>query len=183
MKMKYYALALAAALILGICGVLFIFPAPENVADVAKINDMIQNGQLVDNAAFADTLARWQSYRTRLQIGMIALLFLVTAVAAVFLFSLDRRILRPFQLMRGFARRVAAGELDVPLEMDRSNAFGAFTESFDLMREELRRARENESASERSKRELVASLSHDIQTPVASIEAVAELMEVTAGEG
>jgi signal transduction histidine kinase len=50
------------------------------------------------------------------------------------------------------------------------------------MRDELRRAKESERAAQRSKRELVASLSHDIQTPVASIKAVAELMEVTADD-
>ena len=83
--------------------------------------------------------------------------------------------------MKAFAQRVAAGELDTPLEMDRRNVFGAFTESFDLMREELRRARINEQAAEQSKRELVASLSHDIQTPISSIKAVTEVMEVTAG--
>jgi signal transduction histidine kinase len=82
--------------------------------------------------------------------------------------------------MRAFANKVAAGELDVPLDMDKHNVFGAFTESFDLMRTELLQARENEHAAGQSKQELVASLSHDIQTPVASIQAVAELMEITA---
>lgn len=83
---------------------------------------------------------------------------------------------RPFARMRAFARRVAAGDLDVPLAMDRGNLFGPFTESFDLMRSELARARENERRADLSKKELVASLSHDIKTPVASIQAVAELM-------
>jgi signal transduction histidine kinase len=60
--------------------------------------------------------------------------------------------------------------------MDRHGRFGAFTESFDLMREELKKARENERNADRSKKELVASLSHDIKTPVASIKATTELM-------
>jgi signal transduction histidine kinase len=73
---------------------------------------------------------------------------------------------------------VAAGELDFPLEMDKGNQFGAFTESFDLMRDELAKARENERLANESKKELVASLSHDIKTPVASIKAVSEIMSV-----
>ncbi len=64
--------------------------------------------------------------------------------------------------------------------MDKHGVFGAFTESFDLMREELKRAQENERNAERSKKELVASLSHDIKTPVASIRAAAEFMLVAA---
>jgi len=71
------------------------------------------------------------------------------------------------------------GNLDVPLEMDRHSSFGAFSESFDIMREELKKARENEYAADRSKKELVASLSHDIKTPVASIKAATELMLVS----
>ena len=47
---------------------------------------------------------------------------------------------------------------------------------FDLLREELQCARQREYESNRSKKELVATLSHDIKTPVASIKAVSELM-------
>lgn len=32
------------------------------------------------------------------------------------------------------------GILDMPLLMDKSNMFGAFTESFDIMREELNKS-------------------------------------------
>jgi len=71
------------------------------------------------------------------------------------------------------------GNLDIPLEMDKNERFGAFTESFDMMREELKKARENEHAADRSKKELVASLSHDIKTPVASIKATTELMLIS----
>jgi len=48
-----------------------------------------------------------------------------------------------------------------------------------MMREELKRARDNEYAADRSKKELVASLSHDIKTPVASIKAATELMLIS----
>lgn len=73
---------------------------------------------------------------------------------------------------------MAAGNLDVPLEMDKQNIFGPFTESFDLMRSELKRSKKNEYLANQSKKELVASLSHDIKTPVASIQAITELMLV-----
>jgi len=182
MKIGYYGIALLLIMALGICGVLFLFPVPKDAVDVAKINDMIQSGNTIDKAAFSDMLEQWQIYRKNLQISLIAILVLLTGISAVFLFILRQKILQPFQQMRGFAQRVAAGELDIPLLMDKENAFGAFTESFDLMREELRRAKENERAAEQSKRELVASLSHDIQTPLSSIKAVAELMEVTADQ-
>ena len=84
-------------------------------------------------------------------------------------------VIRPFGKLKGFAERVAGGNLDIPLEMDRQNLFGAFTESFDIMRSELKSARIAEAQAQQSKKELVAKLSHDIKTPVASIKAVSEV--------
>ena len=77
--------------------------------------------------------------------------------------------------MKGFAERIAEGNFDIPLEMDRKNLFGAFTESFDIMRSELKKARMAEAQANASKNELVARLSHDIKTPVASIKAASEV--------
>lgn len=92
-----------------------------------------------------------------------------------YMIYLQKRIVRPFQKLEGFAERIAGGSLDVPLEMDRKNLFGAFTESFDIMRSELKKARLAEARANADKKELVARLSHDIKTPVASIKAASEV--------
>ena len=86
-------------------------------------------------------------------------------------------VIRPFGKMKEFASAVAAGDLDKPLEMDKKNIFGAFTESFDIMRDELAISRQREYEANVSKRELIAQLSHDIKTPVASIKAMSEVLE------
>lgn len=88
------------------------------------------------------------------------------------------RLIRPFRQLEIFAGQVAKGNLDFPLPVKKHNYFGAFTESFDLMREELKRAKESEYQANRSKKELVAELSHDIKTPVATIRATCEVMQV-----
>ena len=86
------------------------------------------------------------------------------------------RILHPFYNLREFAGHIARGNFDFPLRMEKDNYFGEFTQSLDIMREELGKAKENERLASESKKELVAKLSHDIKTPIASIKAVAELM-------
>ena len=92
-------------------------------------------------------------------------------------------MIRPFRKLKGFAERIAGGNLDIPLEMDKKNLFGAFTESFDIMRSELKKARIAEAQANASKKELVAKLSHDIKTPLASIKAVSEVgLAVTGNE-
>ncbi len=105
---------------------------------------------------------------------------IIAATSILLYLYCEKRILSPFRKLQSFAWHIAAGNLDVPLEMDRNNLFGAFTESFDLMREELHNSREKEREADRSKKELVASLSHDIKTPVASIKSATELMLFTA---
>lgn len=137
------------------------------------------NGRIVGRVIFtnasSDDLARQR--QALLTAGALLLIFPLLFCAGFALY-LRRKLIRPFRKLDGFARRVAAGNLEIPLEMDRHNLFGPFTESFDLMRTELARARRNEYLADQSKKELVASLSHDIKTPVSSIQAVTELMLV-----
>lgn len=90
--------------------------------------------------------------------------------------------LRPFHELERFASNVAAGNFDFSLHMKKKNYFGAFTESFDLMREELEEARRGEYEANKSKKELVASLSHDIKTPVSTIKAYCELLTMKLNE-
>lgn len=106
---------------------------------------------------------------------IIAVMLLQGCICAGYFFYIQRVVIKPFDRMKSFAERIAGGNLDVPLEMDRQNLFGAFTESFDLMRSELKKARIAEARANESKKELVAELSHDIKTPVASIKAASEV--------
>lgn len=100
-------------------------------------------------------------------------------IGYLLLFVVYRQYVKPFRVLKKFSGEIARGNLDFPLPMNKNNFFGAFTESFDIMREELRTARENEYKANVSKKELVAQLSHDIKTPVSTIKATCELMELT----
>ncbi|MDR1188331.1 MAG: HAMP domain-containing histidine kinase [Bifidobacteriaceae bacterium] len=150
----------------------------EAVARQDTVLDLRDGDRLTGQVLFAtgDEAAR-AAGATRLRWAFTALVIVLVGAAVVALWRLDRALLRPFREMEGFARQVAGGDLDAPLRMDKANAFGAFTEAFDLMRQELAAARDRERQADRAKRELVASLGHDMKTPVASIKAVAELME------
>ena len=86
-------------------------------------------------------------------------------------------ILRPFDKMKDFAGEVAKGNFEVPLKYERSNYFGDFTWAFDSMRREITKARLNEKEAVENNKTVIATLSHDIKTPVASIRAYAEGFE------
>lgn len=86
-------------------------------------------------------------------------------------------ILRPFDKMKDFAEKIAQGNFDVPLQYERSNYFGAFTWAFDSMRREITKSRACEREAIENNKTVIATLSHDIKTPISSIRAYAEGLE------
>lgn len=86
-------------------------------------------------------------------------------------------ILRPFDKLKGFADKISQGNFDIPLEYERSNYFGEFTWAFDSMRREIIKARSCEQEAIENNKTVIATLSHDIKTPVASIRAYVEGLE------
>jgi signal transduction histidine kinase len=139
--------------------------------------DLKQNNEIVGKLIIHNNEQEIiQQMKMELVITISLIFGFLMIVSIYYLIYINRTLLKPFQKLQDFATNVARGNLDIPLDMDRSNYFGAFTESFDLLREELGAARQREYESNRSKKELVATLSHDIKTPVASIKAVSELM-------
>lgn len=142
----------------------------DTILDV-EINGAVAGKLIVYN----NEAVVFQSEKQTVIFTAVAAMLLQLAVCAGYLLYIQRTIIKPFHKLKGFAERVADGNLDIPLEMDRQNLFGAFTESFDIMRSELKKARIAEAKANENKKELVAKLSHDIKTPVASIKAASEV--------
>lgn len=144
------------------------------------IRDIEHDGEIVGRLMVYNTYEDEQKAerkRAAVMIGGMAALML--AVSVCYFIFLKKRVVEPFGKLRGFAESVAAGDLETPLEMDRGNIFGAFTESFDIMREELKSSRLREETAVKSRKEMIAELSHDIKTPVASIKAMTDFMMLT----
>lgn len=124
---------------------------------------------------FNDSAQAFYAQKKTAVFVLAAAVLIQGCVCAGYFIYLDRTLVAPFYKLKGFAERIARGNLDIPLAMDRQNLFGVFTESFDLMRTELKKARLAEAEANAGKKELVARLSHDIKTPVASIKAASEV--------
>ena len=93
------------------------------------------------------------------------------------LFYINNSILKPFSDMKAFAMDVSKGNLDRKLSMDKGNYFGDFTWAFENMRKEIIRSRTAEKNAIENNKTVIATLSHDIKTPMASIRAYAEAFE------
>ena len=144
----------------------------------AWLNHAYKNGCVIMDFSQGKILVeRPKSHAAGVAMWAVAVFSAVLA-ALLFLYNayIQKTMFAPFKRLEGFAASVAAGNLDAALPMDKRNAFGKFSESFDIMRAELKKSKEKEIELEKSKKQLVAELSHDIKTPIASIKAVAEVL-------
>ena len=128
-----------------------------------------ENNQITGSVVLTDSDKHFDRLRTNIIVVYCVCSFLLIGTAAAFGAYIRKTVILPFAKMKDFASYVAAGDLDRSLEMDKGNLFGAFSESFDIMREELKASRAREQ-------ELIASLSHDLKTPVTGIKLTSELM-------
>lgn len=142
----------------------------DTILDI-KVGNAVVGKIIVYNEGAQNLQSKKQMTVIVLSIAMVV----QCGICVGYIIYLNRTVIKPFHKLKGFAERIAGGNLDIPLEMDRKNVFGAFTEGFDIMRFELKKARIAEAKANASKKELVAKLSHDIKTPVASIKAVSEV--------
>lgn len=110
--------------------------------------------------------------KTVLGMGGICGIFIILIFIYIY-----NRILRPFEELEAYASEIAKGNLEVELPYHRTNLFGAFTWAFDHMRREIIKARACEQEAIENNKTVIATLSHDIKTPIASIRAYAEGLE------
>ncbi len=150
----------------------------DTILDIEVGNSVV--GKLI---VYNDDSLTFQAEKQTVIFAVIAVIVLQCGIGVAYFFYLRCFVIKPFHKLKNFAQRIAGGNLDIPLEMDRRNLFGAFTESFDIMRSELKKARIAEARANASKKELVAKLSHDIKTPTASIKAASEVGAALAADG
>ncbi|AFA46969.1 HAMP domain-containing sensor histidine kinase [Acetobacterium woodii] len=155
-----------------------LFEAIKNSNTVMDLTKPSASGrdEIFGKVIFSTDSFQVAAQKNNLLIGISIIFLIIVGGVYGILGSVYFSILKPFGVMKQFAQKIADGDLEFKLPMDRGNYFGAFTESFDLMREELRKARQGEYQANISKKELVAELSHDIKTPVATIKAICELL-------
>ncbi len=144
--------------------------------------DYEHDGKLLAKISFVNTTINFEEQKEALMRIVLVAISAIWFLGMVLFVYFYMGYVRPFHKLKNFAGEVARGNLDMPLSMTKSNYFGVFTESFDIMREELRRAKENEYKANVSKKELVAELSHDIKTPIATIKAACEVIEVKSAK-
>lgn len=102
-------------------------------------------------------------------LGMMA----VTGIVLVYVYH---KVLKPFRDMSNLSCELAKGNLSMPVKEEKSKLFGRFLWGMDMLREKLEDNRERELAFQKERKTLILSLSHDIKTPLSSIELYARAL-------
>lgn len=205
MKSKYFSVIMSFCILIAAVFLLFLYKTNQDYSTesmknslgselislnrIVQISDQVKedpdnsnNMQELKNAIasvnISQTVSKLNGQNQQNKISILILISMIFCILFVLCFFLYiyLRILKPFHKLEDFAVNVAAGNFDFSLETDRNNTFGAFSWAFDLMRTELKSAKESEKEAVQAKKTLVAAISHDIKTPVASIRAYAEAL-------
>lgn len=91
----------------------------------------------------------------------------VTISVRVYVYN---KILKPFHNMSNLPYELAKGNLSMPVKEEKSKLFGRFLWGMDMLREKLEENKARELEFQKEKKTLILSLSHDIKTPLSSIE-------------
>ena len=186
MKSKYFTVTAVFAVIIIVFTCFFYFSVPqqENVSDnsqnlvtLNEIDKLVESGDTAKAQQKIDELEQnlriasvtKDSGSQVLILGGLSLVLLFTAF--IYIYS---SVLRPFDKLKVFADSIAQGNFDIPLNYERSNYFGKFTWAFDSMRNEITKSRQCEKEAVENNKTVIATLSHDIKTPIASIRAYTE---------
>lgn len=186
MKNKFLMIMAAfGAVILLLTGI-FYFAEPvkpdqsnraEQIVALNEIDQLVQSGnaELAQEKIDAlETSLRHSQFTESNKDQVLALglgCFTVLLVVSLYIYY---AVLRPFDKLKGFADSIARGDFDARLNYERSNYFGKFTWAFDSMRNEITKARQCEKEAVENNKTVIATLSHDIKTPIASIRAYTE---------
>lgn len=105
-------------------------------------------------------------------------IFIVTkgTIEFFFLWRLEKRIFRPILKLKSGFDEIAKGNYNVKIETDQKNAISLLTSSFNDMALKLQESEKVKSEYEENRKTLIANISHDLKTPITSIQGYIELI-------
>ena len=100
-----------------------------------------------------------------------------------FLRKIENRILKPIDKLRIGVEEISKGNYDVRVESDVTNEIGLLVDSFNEMAQKLLESEKLKTEYEENRKTLIANISHDLKTPITSIqgyvEAITDVKEIT----
>jgi signal transduction histidine kinase len=117
----------------------------------------------------------WLMFLSVHDFALLGSLLVFAATLALFIsIALARSISSAVQRVTAAARQMAAGDLRARAVVSSRDELGTLADAFNHLASELQQSTERERSADEARRELIAAVSHDLRTPLASIRAMVE---------
>ncbi|GAA0609362.1 hypothetical protein GCM10009001_28510 [Virgibacillus siamensis] len=101
---------------------------------------------------------------------LIAIVLILVITNGLLTYYVSRSIMTPIKQLTLSARNISEGDLEYSVATHKKDELGELSNTFEEMRLRLKQAKEDQSRFERNRQELIASISHDLSTPLTSIK-------------
>lgn len=112
-----------------------------------------------------------------LSVIFAAIIFILWILELIFLITLEKRILRPITELQKAVIEISKGNYDVKVQDNMDNKLSMLTYSFNEMAEGLREGERIKAEYEENRKNLIANISHDLKTPITSIQGYIETLQ------
>ncbi|MGO4182465.1 sensor histidine kinase [Paenibacillus sp. TAF43_2] len=101
---------------------------------------------------------------------LFTILFLMLAIGSLCILIAGRYLVKPLQAMTDATKRLAKGDFEVELKINRGDELGTLSRSINDMAREIKQL-------ERMRQDFVSNVSHEIQSPLTSISGFAKALK------
>jgi len=130
---------------------------------------------LVFNVIIVYLLFRWAGLKV-IGISIAALIVCKEIIQLFFLGRLEKRVLTPIEKLQNGFVEIAKGNYDVSIDPCCENEFGQLIRSFNKMADKLHESEKTNLEYEDNRKNLIANISHDLKTPITSIQGYIEMI-------
>ena len=107
--------------------------------------------------------------------AMLFAMILVLVVTGILLILwLRRSMFRPMNELKDAMKKITEGDLDTELVTKERGEIKDLFDNFEIMRKQLKSTAEEKALVEKTNRELISNISHDLKTPITSIKGYVE---------
>ncbi|WP_315068642.1 HAMP domain-containing sensor histidine kinase [uncultured Clostridium sp.] len=106
-----------------------------------------------------------------------AVIFVVHQSSHIYItMKMEKRIIKPIEKLKDGVEQIARGNYDVKIDNDVYNEIGILIYDFNKMAETLKQSEEMKREYEENRKALIANISHDLKTPITSINGYIEAL-------
>lgn len=111
-----------------------------------------------------------KNYILRYIYGIITFFVILTVfINGILSWWISKSILQPLKLLSAGTKEIREGNLDVGIQYHKKDEFGDVCRDFESMREYLKESVRQRLEDEKSRKDLITGISHDLRTPLTSI--------------